>query len=54
MSSSLRKERKRLFKELEYFLRYYNEVAPRGKQIKKFYDLEIERIIERLKEIGNI
>jgi len=54
MSVRLRTERKRLLKELEYFLRYYNEVSIRGKQIKEFYDIEIERIIGRLKEIGNV
>jgi hypothetical protein len=54
MSNELRKEKKKLFKELEFYLAYYSEVSSRGKQIKDFYDSEINRIIERLKEIGNV
>ena len=54
MSIQLRNEKKKLLKELEYFLAYYKEVSSRGKQIKAFYDTEIERIIEKLKEIGNV
>lgn len=45
-------ERQKLLKDLEYFTRYYKEVSTRGKQIKRFYDLEIKRIVKALKELG--
>lgn len=35
-------------KELEYFTRYYKEVATRGNQIKDFYDTNTARIIDAL------
>lgn len=46
------KRKKELFKDLDYFLTLYNEVAHRAPQVKKFYDMEINRIIEELKKIG--
>ncbi|MDR2205707.1 MAG: hypothetical protein LBE36_06075 [Flavobacteriaceae bacterium] len=52
MTKQKERERKKLLKELDYFTRYYSEIAWRGKQIKEFYDHEIERIINALKELG--
>lgn len=52
MNKELRKEKKKLKKELEYYLDYYKEVAWRAPQVKEFFDEEINRIVERLKEIG--
>lgn len=49
---SKEKERKRLLKELEFFTRYYKEVTTRGPQIKDYYDAEIMRIVNVLKELG--
>lgn len=46
------KRRKDLMKDLEYFLSLYNEVANRAPQVKLFYDMEINRIIEELKKLG--
>lgn len=46
------KQRKQLLKELDYYTRYYREVSIRGKQIKDFFDEQIERIIQALKELG--
>lgn len=46
------KLKKTLFKELEYYLSLYNEVAHRAPQVKKFYDIEINRIIDELKKLG--
>lgn len=46
------KERKRLLKELEFFTGYYKEVTIRGSQIKDYYDTEIMRIVNVLKELG--
>ena len=44
--------RQELLKELEQLTKYYKEVSARGKQIKKFYDNEISRIVKALKELG--
>lgn len=52
MNEEKEKERQRLLKELEHFTKYYKEVSARGKQIKKFYDEEIKRIVKALKELG--
>lgn len=46
------KQRQELLKDLEYLTRYYKEVSSRGKQIKKFYDDEINRIVKELKKLG--
>lgn len=46
------KERDKLLEELRHFTKYYKEVSARGKQIKKFYDDEIKRIVKALKDLG--
>lgn len=53
MNHEKEQERQRLLKEFEHLTRYYKEVSVRGKQIKKFYDEEINRIVKALKELGN-
>ena len=53
MDNGLKKEKNKLRKELNFFLDYYKEVAWRAPEVRLFYDQEINRIIERLKEIGN-
>lgn len=45
-------EKEKLYKELRFLLDNYKEVKPRGKQIKHFFDDEINEIIKQLKEIG--
>lgn len=51
MDKELKKEKKRLRAELDFYLDY-KEVAWRAPDVQRFYDEEINRIIERLKEIG--
>lgn len=46
------KERKRLLKELAFYTKYNKEVIVRGENVKREFDYEIERIVERLKELG--
>jgi hypothetical protein len=52
MNELKEKERQSLLKDLEFFTRYYKEVSSRGKQIKNYYDFEIQRIVSELKELG--
>ncbi|HPH63660.1 MAG TPA: hypothetical protein PLN63_08605 [Paludibacteraceae bacterium] len=52
MDKETRKEKKRLEQELKLFLDNYKEVAVRGEQIKKYFDEQIELIVEMLKRIG--
>ena len=52
MNKEEQKEKKKLKKELEFYLDYYKEVACRSERIKREFDFQIERIIERLKELG--
>ena len=52
MSEEKERIRQELLKELEQVTKYYKEVSARGKQIKKFYDNEINRIVKALKELG--
>ena len=47
-----KREKKHLEKELIFHLSYYKEVATRSEQLKRYFDEQIEIIIERLKEIG--
>ncbi|WOC50672.1 hypothetical protein BPO_0025 [Bergeyella porcorum] len=52
MNEEKEKIRKQLLAELEHLTKYYKEVSVRGKQIKKYYDEEINRIVKALKELG--
>lgn len=52
MNEEKEKIRKQLLAELEHLTKYYKEVSARGKQIKKYYDDEINRIVKALKELG--
>lgn len=52
MNEEKEKIRKQLLAELEHLTKYYKEVSVRGKQIKKYYDDEINRIVKALKELG--
>lgn len=46
------KKRKELLKDLDYLTLIYNEIKPRAPQVIEYYDQQIERIIEQLKELG--
>ncbi|WP_297832811.1 hypothetical protein [uncultured Rikenella sp.] len=55
MDKETAKEKKRLQRDLLLYLELYKEVAGRGdggQQVKEFFDEQIEKIEERLKEIG--
>lgn len=46
-------ERRKLEKELLYYLQLYNELIKRenAKEVCKFYAIEIDRLVELLKEL---
>ena len=48
MIEDLQKEKRRLQKDLEF----YKELSTRSEQMKRVVDLEIEKLVIRLKEIG--
>lgn len=55
MDKETQKEKKRLQRDLLMYLELYKEIAGRGdggQQVKDYFDEQIERIEERLKEIG--
>ena len=52
MNEDLIKEKRRLQKDLEFYLEFYKELSTRSEQMKKVVDLEIEKLVSRLKEIG--
>lgn len=52
MNTEKERIQKELLAELEHLTKYYKEVSVRGKQIKKYYDDEINRIVKALKELG--
>ncbi len=52
MNEDLKKEKRRLQKDLEFYLEFYKELSTRSEQMKKVVDLEIEKLVSRLKEIG--
>ena len=53
MKDNLKNEKKALQKDLQFYLEFYKELASRSDQMKKIVDLEIEKLVEKLKEIGN-
>ena len=53
MSDENKKEKEELESDLLFYLSYYKEVAKRGYRVKTAFDREIERIKDRLKEIGH-
>ena len=53
LSKEMKKEKKHLEKELLFFLSYHKEVSGRSEKTEKYFDEQIEIIIERLKEIGH-
>jgi len=53
LSKETKKEKKRLEKELQFFLTYYREVSGRSKKMKDYFDEQIEIITESFKEIGH-
>ena len=52
LSKEEKREKKNLEKELLTILSLYKEVAWRSEKVKSYFDNEIERIIESLKELG--
>ncbi|MRJ10984.1 hypothetical protein EDL98_07785 [Ornithobacterium rhinotracheale] len=46
-------ERKKLLKELEQLTMYYNEIMYRSEKVAKYYDEQIQRIIQALKDLGH-
>ncbi|UOH78169.1 hypothetical protein MT996_01550 [Ornithobacterium rhinotracheale] len=46
-------ERKKLMKELEQLTMYYKEISLRSEKVARYYDEQIERIVEALKELGH-
>jgi hypothetical protein len=52
LSKEEKKEKRNLEKDLLTILSFYKDVSMRSEQIKRFMDEEIERIIEKLKELG--
>ncbi len=52
MNRETKREKEKLKKELNFYLDYYKEVTWVSEKIKLEFDYEIERIVERLKEIG--
>jgi len=52
LSREEQKEKRNLQKELLTILSFYKEVAGRSEKLKLFFDEEIERIVEILKELG--
>jgi hypothetical protein len=53
MDKKTKKEKKELEKSLIFYLSYYKEVTSRSKSMMNEFDFQIERIIEKLKEIGH-
>ena len=52
LSKEEEKEKRNLQKDLLTILSYYRDVSLRSEQVKLYLDEEIERIIEKLKELG--
>jgi hypothetical protein len=52
LSKEDKREKKRLEKELIFFLSYYKEVTARSEKIEFYFDEQIEIITEQLKELG--
>ena len=50
--SDFENEKRALQKDLEFYLEYYKELSSRSEQMKIVIDLEIAKLIEKLKEIG--
>jgi hypothetical protein len=52
----MKKEKEKLRKEAEsdlnFYLRYYQELTVRSPEMKRVVDKEIDRLLEKLKEIG--
>ncbi|MBP6611042.1 MAG: hypothetical protein KA206_08120 [Paludibacter sp.] len=53
LNNEMKKEKKVLEKELLFFLSYYKEVSSRSDKLKVYFDLQIEIITDKLKEIGH-
>lgn len=48
MDKLTKKERKRLKKELEFYLDNYQKVATRTKRMKRVFEAEIKELVEKL------
>ena len=52
LSREEKKEKRNLEKELLTLLSLYKEIAGRSEKLKLYFDEEIDRIVEVLKELG--
>lgn len=45
-------EKKKLQKDLLFYLEFYKELSSRSPKMKKVVDLEIKKLVQKLKELG--
>ncbi len=45
-------EKNKLQKDLLFYLEFYKELSSRSPQMKKVVDLEIKKLVQKLKELG--
>ncbi|MBA0883848.1 hypothetical protein [Flavobacterium undicola] len=45
-------EKNKLQKDLLFYLEFYKELSGRSPQMKKVVDLEIKKLVQKLKELG--
>ena len=45
-------EKNKLQKDLLFYLEFYKELSSRSPQMKKVVDLEIKKLVEKLKQLG--
>lgn len=45
-------EKNKLQKDLLFYLEFYKELSGRTPQMKKIVDLEIKKLVQKLKELG--
>jgi hypothetical protein len=53
MDKETKKEKKKLEKDLMFYLNYFKELSARSERMRTVAEKEIENIVERLKEIGH-
>jgi hypothetical protein len=45
-------EKNKLQKDLLFYLEFYKELSSRSPQMKKVVDIEIKKLVQKLKELG--
>ncbi|WP_165784008.1 hypothetical protein [Flavobacterium alvei] len=45
-------EKNKIQKDLLFYLEFYKELSSRSPQMKKVVDLEIKKLVQKLKELG--